>query len=695
MGTYKTLLAASIAMLGAGGAVSAEQDPFLWLEEVESEQALSWVKQQNGVTQAYLQKGDNYQQVFEDSLAILNAEDKLAYPRLLGGYYYNFWQDSDHVKGIYRRTSPEEYRKPNPKWETVIDVDALAKAEKTDWVYKGMECLEPDNTRCLVSLSRGGADATVVREFDLSSKRFVTDGFVLPEAKSQVSWFDHNHLLVATDYGEGSLTDSGYPRQVKLWRRDTQLAEAKPLYEGAVESVSASGYTLHDRHGQIALIREGTSFYTSKNFLLDEKQQLHALAIPDDATVGGYFDGKLFFQLKSDTENYGQTLVQGSIVYAPVDELIKEKPRYQKFVAPTPHASIEGLHFTANHILVTWLEDVTSKLAIYSPAKDGGWQAKQLPLGDNGSLYAFNANSQSDHFFIDYSSFLLPASIYDVDAETAQVSLLKSAPAKFAADDMVSEQFFATSKDGTKVPYFVIHKKALKLDGNNPTLLYGYGGFEVSLTPYYSAIIGKNWLEKGGVYVLANIRGGGEYGPAWHRAALKHHRHKAYEDFEAIAEDLIARKITSPAHLGIQGGSNGGLLMGAAVTRRPDLYNAVVCQVPLLDMKRFHKLLAGASWMAEYGDPDLASDWDYLKTYSPYHNVHKETAYPKVLFTTSTRDDRVHPAHARKMVALMQAQGHDVLYYENLEGGHAGASNNNTRAEMYSQIYSYLYDRLM
>ncbi|WP_415721834.1 prolyl oligopeptidase family serine peptidase [Photobacterium ganghwense] len=693
----KKVLAATAAALAvtAGAAQAVEStDPFLWLEDVEGKQALEWVKAQNDQTIDYLKKVPSYNEFYQDSLTILNSQDRLAYPTRRGNYYYNFWQDGTHVKGVYRRTSPESYRKADPEWETVIDVDALAKAENQDWVFKGLDCYAPDYKRCMVALSRGGADATVQREFDLDTKQFVTGGFELPEAKSGVTWLDENHLLVGSDFGEGSLTDSGYPRVLKLWKRDTPLSEAKTLYEGEQSSVSVGAYTLRDKHQRITLVREGLTFYTNKTFLL-ENGTLKPLSLPEDSDIGGYFNGDLFIQLKTDLQQQGQVLKQGSIIYAPVAALVKGNPVFQVLATPTEHASIEWLNFTANHVVVSWLKDVVSQVEVFSLTPEKTWQSKVIEIEDNGSLSVFNTSAEHDDFFVDFSGFLTPPSIYQVDAVTHKVTALKSTPAKFDTRDMLVEQHFAISTDGTKVPYFVVRKKSLALNGKNPTLLYGYGGFEVSLNPYYSALTGKNWLEKGGVYVLANIRGGGEYGPGWHLAALKQNRHKAYEDFEAVAEDLIARKITSSAHLGIQGGSNGGLLVGAAVTRRPALYNAVVCQVPLLDMKRFNKLLAGASWMAEYGNPDIDNEWEYIRTYSPYHNVKKDVSYPKVFFTTSTRDDRVHPAHARKMVALMQSQGHDVIYFENMEGGHAGASNNNSRADMYAQIYSYLADRLM
>lgn len=559
-----------------------------------------------------------------------------------------------------------------------------------------MNCQYPENVRCFVSLSRGGADAVEVREFDLSTKSFVPASekpFFLPEAKSDLSWVDKDTVFVGTDFGdENGMTDSGYPRVVKVWKRGQDLSQAKEIFSGDKKSVATGAYSLYDDKTPLRLVGEFKTFYTS-DYKVYQDGKLINLPIPTDAEIKGYFNGKLFIELKSDLNANKLTFKQGSVVSTPVDKLIKQTPQYELFVAPTKTASISTVSFTKSAIFVNWLDNVKSKLVRYTQ-KGGEWKQEAVPFKENGAISIFDVKQDEDDFFVTYTSFLEPSSLYRVNGKTLSIKIVKAMPQQFAADKFETKQFFATSKDGTKVPYFVVMSKNTKFDGTNPTLLYGYGGFEVSLRPSYSAMIGKNWLEQGGVYVLSNIRGGGEYGPAWHQAALKKNRHKAYEDFEAIAEDLIARKITSSKHLGIQGGSNGGLLMGAAFTRRPDLYNAVVCQVPLLDMKRFNKLLAGASWMGEYGNPDNADEWDYIKTYSPYHNLKKETHYPKVFFTTSTRDDRVHPGHARKMVAKMEAMGIDVLYYENIEGGHAGAADNTQAAKLRALTYAYLMQQL-
>ena len=670
--------------------VSAESnDPYLWLEEVEGEKPLEWVKKQNEQSLTYLKKHKSYQEIYENTLKILNDKERIPYASERAGYYYNFWRDENHVRGIYRRTSFEEYQKDSPNWETVLDIDALAKQEDENWVYKGMNCLYPKYEKCLVNLSRGGADATVVREFDMKTMTFVKEGFSLPEAKSSVSWYDENSVFVGTDFGEGSMTDSGYPAIVKVWQRGTELAKAKTLFTTEKTSVATSGFTTFDKEKAYRFIYDGTSFYTSDIYILDNDERIK-LDIPDDASFSGINNGNVFIQLKSPWKKF----VQAEVIYTNIDDLKKGKAVFKSFVKPTKNVFIDGISFTKSAILVTVIDDVKNKLYRYKPTKNDEWQIEPVKFSENGSISVFNTNPDRDDFFVNYTDFLTPSSLYLVNGKDLSIKKLKGAKSYFDANKYVANQHFATSKDGTKVPYFIVHAKEIKLNSKNPTLLYGYGGFEVSLQPSYSSSTGTNWLEQGGVYVLANIRGGGEYGPNWHQAALKENRHKAYEDFEAVAEDLISRKITQPEHLGIQGGSNGGLLVGAAFTRRPDLYNAVICQVPLLDMKRYSQLLAGASWMAEYGNPEIADEWDYIKTYSPYHNLKKDTKYPKVFFTTSTRDDRVHPGHARKMVAKMKDMDIDVLYFENMEGGHAGAANNEQRAMVSSLGFVYLLDRL-
>lgn len=672
--------------------LSAQDDPYLWLEEVEGERALTFARENNARTLDRLRAHPLFEPILDRNLEILNSDERIAMPSQMGRFVYNFWRDAGHVRGIWRRTSIDSYRTAEPGWETVIDLDALADEEDENWVWGGASCRYPDYDRCLVSLSRGGSDAVVMREFDLNELEFVEDGFALPEAKSRFGWRDRDSIFVGTDFGDGSLTDSGYPRIVRIWQRGTPLSEAETVFEGDTGDVSVTGFRVWDGPEFREIIGQGTSFYSQNYFLLADGELSH-LEIPDDADIEALIHGELLVSLKSDWEREDGVLPQGALVAAPVDSIASGDADFDILFEPSERVFLAGVSRTQNSVILNLLDNVVSRLLVLR--RDGdGWERDLLDTPTPGDVGIVSTELESDRFYFGYTDFLTPPSLFEADAGRGTSRSIKSQPAFFDADGMTVEQWFATSADGTRIPYFAVMPRGFEANGTNPTLLYGYGGFEISMTPSYSATVGTAWLERGGVYVVANIRGGGEFGPGWHQAALKENRQRAYDDFIAVAEDLIARGITSPEHLGIQGGSNGGLLVGAVFVQRPELFNAVVCQVPLLDMRRYHRLLAGASWMAEYGDPENPDEWAWISEYSPYQNVSADVEYPEVYFFTSTRDDRVHPAHARKMVARMQAQGHDVLYYENIEGGHGGAANLNQSALNQALAYAYLHDRL-
>lgn len=690
--------AALPAMSETPAAPPAADDPYLWLEEVHGEKALQWVRERNSVSQKELTARPEYAPIRTQLLEVLNAKDRIPYVTRRGPWLYNFWQDESHKRGLWRRTSLAEYRKPEPAWELLIDLDALAKAENENWVWGGATCYGPEYRRCLVRLSRGGADAKVVREFDAQAKAFVKDGFVLPEAKSSVDWIDENTLFVATDFGPGSMTDSGYPRVIKRWKRGTPLADAVTVFEGQRQDVSAS--VSHDRTPgyERTLFTRSLDFYRSESFL-QQGDRLVKLDIPADASPA-FMRDTLLLTLRSEWKVGDIVFPSGSLLFADAAGYLKGERKLRALFTPTPTRSLAGYTTTRDHVIVDVLDNVASKLEQWHK-RGSDFVFSEIKAPFPGSLGVSALHDEllkddplADHYLVTYTDFLTPDSLFLATAGSDRRELLKSRKPQFDARGMRVEQRFAVSKDGTRVPYFVIWPPGAKADGRNPTLLYGYGGFEVSMNPWYSGGIGRSWYQRGGVYVVANIRGGGEYGPAWHQAALKGQRQKSFDDFIAVAEDLIASKITSPRRLGIEGGSNGGLLVGAVFTQRPELFNAVVCQVPLLDMRRYNRLLAGASWMAEYGNPDLPEEWAFISKYSPYHQVRSGAKYPRVLFTTSTRDDRVHPAHARKMVARMLALGHDPLYYENIEGGHGGAADNEQRAHLQALEYSYLWQQL-
>jgi prolyl oligopeptidase len=686
-------LALVLPPLAAQEPAMPPQDPFLWLEDVGGERALDFVRACNAKSTAVLAQTPLFKELQERTLAILDSTARIPYASRRGELFYNFWQDAQNPRGLWRRTTLAEYRKDAPQWETVLDLDALGQLEGENWVWKGATYLLPEHRRCLVSLSRGGADAVVVREFDVVDKQFVPDGFTLPEAKTTVSWRGRDAIFVATDFGAGSLTDSGYPRIAKLWRRGTPLASAETVAEGSTSDVFLHASRDQTRGFERDVVLRGVTFFTNELYLLQDGKQIK-IDKPDSANADLHRQW-LLIELRQDWTVGEVTHPAGALLACEIDAFLAGSRRFDVLFAPSATTSLAGYSPTRHHVLLNVLDDVKNRVYVLTPGADG-WQRQALPgLPEFGTISAGAVDAEdSDDYFLTISDYLTPTSLWLGTIGQGPATRLKTLPAFFDATGLATEQRFAASADGTKIPYFLVAKKNLVRDGTNPTLLYGYGGFEVAMTPGYGATTGASWLERGGVFVVANIRGGGEYGPRWHQAALKQDRHRCYEDFAAVAKELIAQEITSPAHLGIQGGSNGGLLVGNMLTMYPELFGAIVCQVPLLDMLRYHKLLAGASWMSEYGDPDDPEEAKWLVRYSPYHCVQKEAKYPPVLFTTSTRDDRVHPAHARKTMARMMEQGHDVLYYENIEGGHGGAADNRQAAFMSSLAYGFLWQEL-
>jgi prolyl oligopeptidase len=672
---------------------TAAEDPYLWLEGVEDAKALDWVRERNARAEAEIASTDAFRTLEADLRAILDSDARIPAVQKIGPYYYNFWKDKDHPRGLWRRTTLDEYRKAEPQWETVIDLDALNAAEKENWVWHGAECLKPKNERCLIALSRGGADADVTREFDLENKTWVEGGFFRPEAKGGLQWIDQDTVFVYTDFGKGSMTGAGYPRVVKEWKRGTPIESAKVVFEGKPTDTYIAAYHDLTPGYQRSFIVRSIAFYNDELYLRGTDGKPVRIDLPNTANKAVH-NQWLTAELREPWTLDGRTYDAGSLLVIDFEKFLAGSRDFDVVFTPDEHTSLSGYDWTKKHLVLTLLNDVKSKIRVMTPLGEGGW--KQSLLAGASSVGTVSVSSvdadESDALWMTTTDFLTPTTLSLVQIGQPPEKL-KAMPAFFDAEGLVTEQNFATSKDGTKIPYFIVRPKHMRMDGTTPTLLWGYGGFEVSYTATYNAMAGRGWLQNGGVYVLANIRGGGEYGPRWHQAALKANRHKAYEDFAAVAQDLFARKITSPQHLGAQGGSNGGLLMGNMIVQYPQLFGAVVCQVPLLDMKRYSHLLAGASWMAEYGDPDT-KDWEFIRTFSPYHLLKDGTQYPPVLFTTSTRDDRVHPGHARKMMAKMEAMGADVRYYENIEGGHGGAANNAQEAHMRALAYTFLWQKL-
>ena len=670
-------------------------DPYLWLEDVSGGRALTWVRERNAETLAALTGAAGFDQLRAGLREVLDADDRIPFVRRRGEYLYNFWQDAAHPRGLWRRTTLEEYRKDRPDWDVLLDVDELAEQEGENWVWKGAAVLRAGGYRlALVELSRGGADATVVREFDTGLRQFVDGGFALPEAKTDVGWIDADQIYVGTDFGPGSLTSSGYPRFVRQWRRGTGLAEAATVYEGRPDDVSVTAFHDPTEGFERDMVARAIEFFRSEWFLRDG-DDLVRLDVPEDADVDLHREW-LLIGPRSPWQAGGVTYPPGTLLAARLDGYQAGERTMTVLFEPDEHTSLSYYAWTRHHLILVMLRDVRSELAVLTPA-DGEWRRTALPGVPEFAQTDVAATDplDSDEYMLISSGYTQPGTLRygHVGAEAQDI---KRGPAFFDPAGLSVRQFFATSADGTAVPYFVVGPDQ-EAAGPLPALLTGYGGFEVSLTPSYSGIIGRGWLARGGtgaVYAVANLRGGGEYGPAWHMSAVKENRHLVYEDFAAVAADLVARGITTPAQLGIEGGSNGGLLMGVMLTRYPELFGAIVCQVPLLDMLRYHELLAGASWMAEYGDPREAADRAFLLPFSPYQNVMPGRPYPPVLLVTSTRDDRVHPGHARKMAARLREHGYDVSYYENIEGGHGAAADNEQRALNWALVLEFLRDRL-
>jgi len=676
------------------GQTTATDDPYLWLEDIHAGRSMDWVKAQNAVTAAQFANSPEFNKTRDSILEVLDSDARIPYVSRMGDYLYNVWRDKDHPRGLWRRTTLDEYRKAEPKWEVLLDIDALGKSEGKRWVYKGAQCLKPAYERCLVSLSPDGGDAVTVREFDIPSKSFVKDGFELPVAKTEVSWIDQDTLYVGTDFGPGSMTESSYPRIAKQWKRGTPLSAATTVYEGKPSDLAISA--AHD----LTPGYERDFVNVTKDFFHSELYQrkdgrLIRIDVPTDASADAHREW-LLVETRSTWNVGGESFPSGTLVATKFDDFMAGKRHFTVLFKPDAHTSLASYTWTRHHLVLDVLDDVKSQLSVLTPG-DGAWKREAMEGAPAlSTIQVVDADPDvSDEYWLSVSGFLAPDTLQRGVLGEGSAETIKHAPAFFDASKYQVSQHFVVSKDGTRVPYFEIASKDIKLDGSNRTLLYGYGGFEVSLQPFYSGSVGRAWLQRGGVYVVANIRGGGEYGPAWHQAALKEKRLRAYEDFAAVAQDLVKRGVTSPAHLGAEGGSNGGLLMGNMLTLYPQLFGAIACEVPLLDMKRYTHLSAGASWMAEYGDPDKPAEWAFIKSFSPYQNVKADVSYPPVLFYTTTSDDRVGPVQARKMAAKMEAQGHkNVWFYENLEGGHGAGADNKQSAYMHALAYDFLWDKL-
>ncbi|MDH3748673.1 MAG: prolyl oligopeptidase family serine peptidase [Gammaproteobacteria bacterium] len=673
-------------------------DPYLWLEDVESERSLDWVRKQNKETFAELKDHPLYQSLYEEAYSILTSEARIPEGEIVGDEFHNFWQDEAHVRGVWRSTSLESFVAGDPTWRTVLSFDELAEREDENWVYQGIDCLGDGSDRCLVEMSRGGKDESVYREFSLSEKQFVDNGFHVPEAKSFVAWADENSLLVATDWGEDSLTNSGYPREARLWDRGTPLGDSKFLYRADVDDTLLAPVVYHSADSEYPFLLLYYADWNDNAFIpIVDGNVLESLAIPLRLSLEGIIDGRAIISLEQDWSNGGADYESGDIV-----ALDLEGGATELVFSPSHEQAVSDIGIGATSIYVEMLDNVIGRIKRLRRS-DGGWHTDDVALPDNGVALLAATSSSRDDLFVTYESSIQPTTMYHVSAKNELTEVAALDPL-YDASDVVINQAFATSSDGERVPYFLIGRMDVLKMGNAPTVLYGYGGFLNPILPVYyedpsrpqhGALAGRMWISRGGVLALANLRGGGEYGPRWHQAALLENRQLAFDDYFAIAEHLIDTGVTSSDKLGALGRSNGGLLLGVALTQRPDLFAALDIGVPLLDMQRYSKLLAGASWMGEYGNPDVPEDWAFISKYSPYQNLDAGKDYPKVLFYTSTKDDRVHPGHARKMAAKLDDMGYDFYYYENIEGGHGGTANQEQLAMRTALEYAYFVSMLM
>ena len=697
--SIRLVISACVAICIEVPAIAQQSDPYVWLEQVNGTQALSWVRSQNAKTVAVLEKDPRYVGLYNDARAIAEASDRIPVPNFLDGAILNFWQDAEHVRGVWRRTSLESYRNPSPQWTTVLDLDALAAVEKANWFLRDITCGEPTEHRCMLSLSDGGEDAITVREFDLPSRHFVSDGFVLPRGKQRTAWVGENSLLVAREWSPGELTTSGYPFVVKKVRRGHPLSEAQEVFRGTPGDggYGVSPFALDDGIGHHAMfIRRPLTTFESEHYLV-VGDTVARLGLPNKVDIQSLIAEQVVVKLGESWKVGRATFPQGSLIAFDLNAATHD-PQHLKptlLFAPGSRESVGVSTATRDAIVVTCLDNVRGRAFVFRPQPDGRWNQTKLDLPENATIGIVDSDIHSNRAFLSVTDFLRPSSLWLFDSGNNELAQVKTLPAKFNAARQEVEQFEASSSDGTQIPYFVVHPKDMKLDGSHPTILYAYGGFQLSETPSYSATIGKLWLEKGGVYVLANIRGGGEFGPAWHEAGLKTHRQLIYDDFAAVARDLIARRITSTRRLGIEGGSNGGLLMGVEFIQHPELWNAVDIQVPLLDMLRYEKIAAGTSWVGEYGSVSNPAEAAFLARISPYANIRRGVNYPEPFIWTTTKDDRVGPQHARKFAARLSEYGIPYLFYEVTEGGHGSGANLEEKAHTIALEMTYFARKLI
>ncbi|MEH3121313.1 MAG: prolyl oligopeptidase family serine peptidase [Sphingomonas phyllosphaerae] len=684
--------ALTMAAAAAWAQRTTDADPYIWLEDKDGARAQAWVAAENARTLPRLQHDPRYPEFYAEALAIAAAKDRIPMPQQVMGRILNFWRDADHPQGILRWTTSEDYAAPAPAWRTLLDIDALSKAEGHKWVYKGMTCLAPEERRCLIALSEGGEDAITYREFDLAAGQFVANGFVLPTSKQGAVWLDSDTLLVSRDWGAGTMTASSYPFVVKKVTRGQPLSQAVEVFRGAPDDqLGTYASVITDGAGNRAVFIERQKTFFGAERLLWTPAGVTKLDLPARTAPAAMIDGRVVF---TTSEPWG-AIPTGGVASVSLKELEAGRIAPSLIFAPTARQAVSGVDATRHHLILDYTDNVRGRISVFTPTASG-WRAQPMALPDNASFGIVGTSDRNDDAFLVTTGFLTPTTLARfVAGSAAAPAQVKALPAKFNAAGLVADQYEATSRDGTKVPYFIVHRRDAPRNGSTPTIMTAYGGFELPMLPSYSAITGKLWLERGGAYVLANIRGGGEFGPAWHDAGRKTKRQVIYDDFAAVARDLIARRFTSAAKLGIYGGSNGGLLMGVEFNQHPDLWKAVTIQVPLLDMLRYEKIAAGASWVDEYGSVSVPEERAFLRLISPYHNIKRGVAYPEPYIWTTTKDDRVGPQHARKFAARLKEYGLPYLFYEDTAGGHSGDADIEQGARLQALQMTYFAQKLL
>jgi prolyl oligopeptidase len=673
-----------------------DDDPYLWLEEIEGERALDFVEQQSKRT---LERFGNagFADDRDTLAAIYDRSDNIPYVSRRGGLLYNFWKDANNPRGLWRRTTLEEFRGPDPKWDILLDLDRLAAEEAEDWILGGVEALPGSNARIL-NLSRGGGDATVKREFDIGSRTFVPDGFTLPEAKGGAvkgaEWLDADTLLLSSAYGEGMATTSGYARTVRLWRRGTDVNRAPVIFETATDNISA--FSSIDRTGASLRVWfvEWLDFFNYRLWLGDESGAKTRLDLPTDVWAQAYQDWQVV-KLRTAWSAGGRSFAPDTVLGISLSAFLAGDRNFEVIFEPEPRRALQGFFWNAGRLVLPILDELRPVFEVWTPSENGWTHSSLQGLPEIGVVDVWpldaDVSESNGDLLANVQDPLTPPSLMLIEG-VGSPALLKQAPRTFSADGLVITQHEAISVDGERIPY--VQTGPADGTGDAPVHLSAYGGFGVAMRPYYNSAIGKLWLERGGTSVVANIRGGGEFGTRWHDAGRYAGKRLAHDDFAAVAADLVRRGVTRANRIAAEGGSNGGILISNMLTRYPERFGALFCTIPLIDMRRYTKLLAGASWIAEYGDPDKPEEWAWLQTYSAYHTAKPGQKYPPILIATTRRDDRVHPGHARKMAAKLQAMGYEAYFYEPAAGGHGYGKDNRERAAFTALGYAFLKNKI-